>query len=588
MLQLPTPKTKTRLTMSAEDSKVVKDEVARMRDDIEKVRVQKRERLQKMDFFLLDNSIRESTVGQLRSHTIENKKAILEQVKKCGIKDIIVATFSHMTRVDDAFCQWLVDSGQDRSHFYSFSEVTEGLKDGAYDTETVPVSLRKNKKYGLANTVFEADLASKDTQWGVKFTVNDFCMLMLKWIKWVQKNISQDARILLNLRDFPVAMTEVPERVLEVVTFLARLPEEHRMFGLCFEDPFGEYLPEELEAWTASLRRTMDSNGWSSGKLLAHIHQKWDLQTASQLDCLSAGADGVWASLCEEGAALGHACSSVTMMNLVRMGNKKIQMKYNCKHLRTAAAEITKITTGKDPHPKQPIYGARACDLVFGFLGTGDFDVADFFGVEAPKRITTLATSDMLKERLTKLFGVHEQFNDEIASKMKEKMLEDLHEGRKEEYMSKVGIAMLFDRAGGKLTPAIADVIANVELTAPHHQAIIDEIRKEWDEWDSQEEKKNDDCLQFDSFYHGFMQPYFGCYRCVDTQLAFKAIDMDANGLVDWNEFLVYIKWALNEYPEITTADETLSVAFEKGLIPAMRDEKLNSREHYKSSSFRF
>ena len=78
-----TPETKARLTMSAEDSKVVKDEVARMRADIEKVRVQKRERLQTMDFFVLDNSIRESTVGQLRSHTIENKKAIFEQVKKC-------------------------------------------------------------------------------------------------------------------------------------------------------------------------------------------------------------------------------------------------------------------------------------------------------------------------------------------------------------------------------------------------------------------------------------------------------------------------------------------------------------------------
>ena len=572
----------------ANDSKAVKDEVARMRADIEKVRVQKRVRLQTMDFFLLDNSIRESTVGQLRSHTLENKKAIFEQVKKCGIQDIVVATFAHMTRVDDAFCQWLVDSGEDRSRLYSFSEVSDGLKDGAYDTETVPVGLRKNKKYGLANTVFEVDLANKDCHWGVKFTVKDLCVLLLKWIKWVKKHISQDARIMLNLRDLPVAMIQGPERVLEVVSFLARLPEEHRMFAILYEDAFGEYLPEELEAWTASLRRTMDSNGWSSGKLLVHIHQKWDLQTASQLDCLSAGADGVWASLCEEGAALGHACSSVTMMNLVRMGNAKIQKKYNCKHLRTAAAEITRLTTGKEPHPKQPIYGARSCDLVFGFLGTGDFDVAEFFGVEAPKRITTLATVDMLKERLITLFGDNEQFNDEIGGNMKERMLEDLHEGRKEEYMSKVGIAILFDRAGGKLTPAMSEVIAKAKLTAPHHQAIIDEIRKEWDEWDSQEEKKNDDCLKFDSFYHGFMQPYFGCYRCADTQLAFKAIDMDANGLVDWNEFLVYIKWALQEYPEITTADETLSIAFEKGLIPAMRDEKLKNREHYKSSSFRF
>ena len=55
-------------------------------------------------------------------------------------------------------------------------------------------------------------------------------------------------------------------------------------------------------------------------------------------------------------------------------------------------------------------------------------------------------------------------------------MLEDLYKGRKEEYMSKVGIAMLFDRAGGKLTHAMANVIANAELTAPYHQAIIDEI----------------------------------------------------------------------------------------------------------------
>ena len=574
--------------MSGADSKAVRDEVVRMRADIEEVRVKKRERLQTMDFFVLDNSIRESTVGQLRSHTIENKKKIFQQVKKCGIKDIIVASFSHMTRVDDEFCQWLVDSGEDLSRLYSFSEVTEGLKDGAYDTETVPVSLRKNKKYGLANTFFEADFATKDCKWGEKFTVNDMCQLILKWIKWVKENISKDGRTLLNIRDFPVAMTDAPERVLEIVTFLARLPEKHRMFALCFEDPFGEYLPEELEAWTASIRRTMDSNGWSSGKLLVHIHQKWDLQTASQLDCLSAGADGVWASLCEEGAALGHACSTVTMMNLIRMGNEKVQQKYNCKHLRTAAYKITKLTTGKEPHPKQPIYGARACDLVFGFLGIGDFDVADFFGVEAPIRITTLATVEMLGDRLTNLFGEHEEFKDaKVLKAMKEKMLEDLHAGRKEEYMSKAGLAILFDRSGGKLTSTMRDIIASDKLTDPHHKAIIAEIRSEWNSWDSQEKKK-DNCLQFDSFYHGFMQPYFGCYRCSDTQMAFKAIDMDSDGTVDWNEFLVYIKWALRQYPDVKKADEILQIAFEKGLIPAMRDEKLKHRENYKSTSYRF
>ena len=149
----------------ARASRLIRTETNRVSAEIQKARVQKRDRLQNLDFFVLDNSIRESTVGQLRSHTLENKKKIFEQVKKCGIKDIIVASFSHMPRIDDDFCQWLVDQGEDRSHLYSFSEVTECLRDGAYDMESVPISLRKNRKYGLANTIFEVDLANKDCRW---------------------------------------------------------------------------------------------------------------------------------------------------------------------------------------------------------------------------------------------------------------------------------------------------------------------------------------------------------------------------------------------------------------------------------------
>ena len=61
---------------------------------------------------------------------------------------------------------------------------------------------------------------------------------------------------------------------------------------------------------------------------------------------------------------------------------------------------------------------------------------------------------------------------------------------------------------------------------------------------------------------------------------------MDMNGLVDWNEFMVYIKWALNEYPETETADEVISIAFEKAIIPAMRNEKIKNRNSH--VGFRF
>ena len=560
----------------------IDEEVLRVRADIMSARKQK-QRLRELDFFILDNSIRESTVGQLRSHTIENKKEIFKQVKRCGMHSIIVATFSHMTRVDDEFCQWLKDEGEDFSKLFSFSEITEGVKNGTYDTETVPISLRKNKQYGLYNTVFEVDLVDPNVKWDTKFKTRDVCQLIEKWMNWVYDNINKKARILLNFRDFPMCMSHQPKRLLEIVKFLAAMPLEKRMFALAFEDPLGEYMPEELGVWTASVRRVMDENGWSSGRLLIHIHERWDLKTASTLDCLSAGGDGVWASLCEEGAAMGHASSSVILTNLIRLGNKKVLETYNCKEFRKAAIRVTEVTTGKLPHPKQVVYGARAVDLVFGVLGVGDFNLGDFFGETTVNRITTIATPEMIHDHLVNLFGEVPQFTKEMGLKMKEKMLEDLRAEppRKEEYMSRVGIAILFDRAGGKLTESMGDEIAKVQVKACHHKQIIEEIRELWDFWDAREEKKDDNCLEFDSFYHGFMSPYFGCYRCLDTKAALQAIDMDNDGLVDWSEFLVYIKWALHQYPDTETADEIMSIAFEKGLLPAMRDEKIKHPENH-------
>ena len=41
---------------------------------------EKRKVLKEVNLFVLDNSLRESTVGQLRGHTIENKWKIYEQV----------------------------------------------------------------------------------------------------------------------------------------------------------------------------------------------------------------------------------------------------------------------------------------------------------------------------------------------------------------------------------------------------------------------------------------------------------------------------------------------------------------------------
>ena len=129
----------------------IDNEICRLKSEIDIVHKKREENLKHLDLFILDNSIRESTVGQLRSHTLEDKIQIYEQVKECGIEDIIVASFSDMKGVDDDFCQYLVQQQEDFSRLYSFSEVTEGLKDGVYDTETVPIALRKNKFFGMSS-----------------------------------------------------------------------------------------------------------------------------------------------------------------------------------------------------------------------------------------------------------------------------------------------------------------------------------------------------------------------------------------------------------------------------------------------------
>ena len=159
---------------------------------------------------------------------------------------------------------------------------------------------------------------------------------------------------------------------------------------------------------------------------------------------------------------------------------------------------------------------------------------------------------------------------------MREVMLEDLNENRKEEYMSAVGLAILFDRSGGQLTPGMSEVIAQDEPENGHAQHLIAEIRKMWDEWDLREESQQDDALEFDSFYNGFLAPYFSCYRCDETKRALKAIDMDEDGKVDWNEFALYLKWAIRQYPGTKTAEDLLSIAFRKDLIPVMQDVVLH------------
>ena len=71
----------------------IEAQITRMKSEITKIREEKCNRLKNLDLFVLDNSIRESTVGQLRGHTLQNKIDILEQVKKLVSKILSLQPF---------------------------------------------------------------------------------------------------------------------------------------------------------------------------------------------------------------------------------------------------------------------------------------------------------------------------------------------------------------------------------------------------------------------------------------------------------------------------------------------------------------
>ena len=62
--------------------------------------------------------------------------------------------------------------------------------------------------------MFEVDLMNPDCAWGTKFTVNDMCEMIRKWMMWVFMNIHEKAKMFLNIRDLPLAMLQEPERLL--------------------------------------------------------------------------------------------------------------------------------------------------------------------------------------------------------------------------------------------------------------------------------------------------------------------------------------------------------------------------------------
>jgi hypothetical protein len=239
-----------------------------------------RKSLRDLKLFVIDNSIRESTVGQTIGHNVEDKLKILDQVRSLGFEHIVVASFGHTRRVDDEFCKLLKmkpqeaaiigreESSSDASKFnnshkdlhkrkaavegvqfsqlYSFSELFDTIQNettttGLPKSGLVPEGLQRMREYGLRNPIIEVDVDNKLSI----AVITDQLEFLLKWVqeKMKPENSCIDystPRVFVNLRDASVAMIRCPQRIRQVVSNLGCLPPDIRPCGILYEDAIGE------------------------------------------------------------------------------------------------------------------------------------------------------------------------------------------------------------------------------------------------------------------------------------------------------------------------------------------------------------
>lgn len=612
----------------------------------------KRRRLQNMKVFILDNTLREPSVGATFGHTVQDKYDSMKWVKKVGMTDVIVGALGGTHQVDDTHCMELKESGVDISNNWIFAG-----SDGNFSDDNVPMGLQKAKKYGITNVVIELGASDENCYDWVGKGAAGWVEVFKLHIEWCNKNLAladSPARIILNMWDFPVAMIKHPQRVLDIVAGLAKLPPGIRPMGFMFEEPTGEYLPSELATWTGMLRKTMDTNGWpstfqtntcdarwengkvvngkeeslaSDGILILHVHKTWGFGDAQNIEALVAGADGMCAAVCEEGAAMGHVSTAVQLSNLARFGNKYVQRRFNLKKIAEAARACTILATGKPIHDRQPVYGPRAVEAVFGFGGIGggvmdlDFDrdgdgdtdetdhfsLAGLFGLDDPPvRLHILSTPGQFEERLQQCFGddciteALEKENAAFAEKAKadgsealsvgarlhKRVHENLNNNIEAEYTSPVGLAKLYLQVTGGLIPEMEKAIAAEAAGAEDWQkSLLARAEKQFNGV-VESTGSTDGKLSFSDFNKAFLEVVFfqhnafpsyfepGTQKMVQETIK-EVFDVNNDGRISWKEWQTWNLWAMTCYTgEVQTCDDLHGVIVRHAVMPLLCKKK--------------
>jgi hypothetical protein len=548
------------------------------------------DRLKNLRPFVLDNSIRESTVAQVRGHIKSDKYAIFNAVKATGIKSCIVATFGGLSSIEDQWLEEMRNNGimdSNKYDLYAFSEIYDvssaiTFKGDLNELRMEPLGLRKSKIYKVKNIIIEINIMCELFNIpNSPLTIEFIAALMKLRIEQIHK-FSPNAKIFFNYRDALSAFDDVigAQRMIYYTKKLANLTESLRPFGIIFEEPTGEKFPWEYTNFCKVLRRTMDDNHWLHCNFLVHVHKNYGFAEACIQECLASGCNGIWCGISEDGAATGSGCSLMTLTNLARMGNKHVIEMFNFVALNKAAREITFISTKKVPHDKQELYGPRALDVLWSNgMRKNSFDELKFFKKKSIIRVSTFTTPELFTIHLSDVFGHSpSDWSIDVTTKMQLTIREDLLTGKKYDYQFSPGLFDLYQRSGGieYLDEMVNKVNNDNTREIGDNHALIIELHEYFKSFSKSNEGINDETLSYDSFYNAFLAKYISSTKSSLFHDIITFLDINKNGCIHWNEILINAKWALFEYPvESQSWDivKLIEVVFEERILPYVIQE---------------
>ncbi|MDO3384430.1 hypothetical protein QWI17_01115 [Gilvimarinus sp. SDUM040013] len=404
-------------------------------------------RLQSVEPFFIDLSLRENPVGDRVGQTLADKLAILPKIREFGFDNILLGTLDYSMpeelEVDDDFMMHLRDHNIDTTGCYAFTDV--GLVDSHGDFTPSP-SMLKLRDYNVPNTLHEIYLSKEGMQGQYDFaTLKQSLPVSINWIKQ-QVNGDQGAepKIFINIVDGCDAFAQAPEQTFEILQLLGEL----NITGLSFEDDRGTYLPFQVGAYVAAARALLPSDY----KILVHMHSGGGFENASVLEALANGADGVWGGLPKRAAIIGHASLGELIANLVRLDNPHMQA-YQLQQLMPLATGL-QITDEEQAVPDDlPILGHNAYRLPLSFFrqikGRPQDLVPEAIGGTYGYRICPVVSDPgVIAGRLSEVTGQPDtDFAQEDLEQMVRLMRRDLRAGEKIVYDKPGNLLALYERA---------------------------------------------------------------------------------------------------------------------------------------------